>query len=135
MDAPIEHGKTFQCSIALPLHRLGNDLHENIAIIGNAPENPEACLDVIINHINNNNRVHQVFPKLELETVRKEYILAKRPLSNDKEPSIRAIGVGGSIIGKRYSGIVLDDIQDFDNTYSETERKKLWTRQAPAAQE
>ena len=128
MDAPIEHGKTFQCSIALPLFRLGNNLHENIAIIGNAPENPEACLDVIINHINNNDRVHQIFPKLELDTVRKEYILAKRPLSNDKEPSIRAIGVGGSIIGKRYSGIVLDDIQDFDNTYSETERRKLWTR-------
>lgn len=127
-DAPIEHGKTFQASIALPLWKLGNDHFENIAIIGNATENPQACLEVITNQINDNPRVHEIFPTLEIVKQKQEFIRVKRGLTTDKEPSIAAIGVAGSIIGKRYSGIVLDDIQDFDNTYSETERQKLWTR-------
>lgn len=127
IDAPIEHGKTFQMSILRPLYLLGKNQYETIALISNTGDLPERCLDVITQQILHNPRVTEVFPALKLREKTKTQITVDRGSSTEKDPSILAIGVMGSIIGRRFSTIILDDVQDFSNTFSENERKKLWT--------
>lgn len=127
LACPIEHGKTTNFSIARPLWLLGNQPHHTLAILGNATENPERCLGVIRTHIEQNPRVKEVFPDLELIEATKSQITVKRPPTLDKDPSIIAMGVGGSIIGRRWSGLILDDFIDFQNSWTHGERRKLWS--------
>ena len=132
IDAPVEHGKTFQVSIGRTLWQLGRNVQETIAIISNTSELPEMCLAIIRDAIVDNVRVHQVFPALKVARFGRSKVgnlalTVERGPVHDKDPSVVAMGMNGSIIGRRWSILKTDDIQDMANTWTEHERRKTTT--------
>ena len=124
-DCPVEHGKTTLVSIVLPSWEIGVNPSAMLAIIGNAPRRPRECLATIKNTILYNPKYKEVFPHIKLMRATRDEIVVDREVTSDAGPSILAIGIGGSIIGSRLTGIVLDDIQDWENTYSDNQKRRL----------
>lgn len=52
-------------------------------------------------------------------------ITVERSVSTQRDASIIAIGITGTIIGRRWTGAILDDFQDFDSTWTHEQRTKL----------
>lgn len=126
IDAPVEHGKTLQFSVARVLWLLGKNPNHSISIVGNAIEHPMRCLSVIRQYIEDSDEVHEIFPDLKLRQDTKQEITIERPMSVHRDPSVIAIGITGTIIGRRWTGCILDDIQDFFNTYTHEQRQRLF---------
>ena len=126
LDAPVEHGKTMSMSVARPLWLLGKNPHHSIAIVGNAVEHPMRCLGTIRQYIEDSDELHEVFPDLKLKQDTKNEVTVERGTSAQRDASIIAIGISGTIIGRRWTGCILDDIQDFENTWTHEQRMKLW---------
>jgi len=127
LDAPVEHGKSFQMSVARPLWLIGNNPYHTLAIVSNSIDHPIRCLELIRQHLMHNDRLHEVFPNLKLKQNTKTDVTIERGNTSLKDPTLLAVGIGGMIIGRRFSGLILDDIQDFDNTYTHEQRRKLWS--------
>jgi hypothetical protein len=132
VDAPWGHGKSFQVSIARKLFQLGVNCNENIGMVSNAPELAEQYVDVIRTNIESNERCHKVFPHLRIDKFGRSRgnlrLTVERPPSNLKDPSIVAIGIEGSIPGRRWSILDTDDFLDIDSTWTEQARRKTTTR-------
>lgn len=126
LDAPVEHGKTFSMSVARPLWLLGNNPNHSLAIVGNALEHPMNCLGTIRQYIEYSDELHEVFPDLKLRKDTKTEITVERGVTAQRDASIIAIGITGTIIGRRWTGVILDDIQDLENTWTHEQRQKLW---------
>lgn len=127
-DAPIAHGKTTQFSVIRPIFALGRDPFEQMALVSSAPELPMRALRVIRNHIEENERLHRVFPKLRLEESTQKSITVARGRTTDKDASIAAMGIEGQILGRRWSWLITDDILRLDTTYTDASRVKVWER-------
>lgn len=126
IDAPVEHGKTQSLSVGRVLWLLGNNHNHSIAIVGNAVEHPMRCLGVIRQYIDESEELHEVFPDLKLKQDTKNEITIERGTSVHRDASLIALGITGTIIGRRWTGVILDDIQDFENTWTHEQRLKLW---------
>ena len=129
-DAPIEHGKTGQFSIARPLFELGRNPNQLIAIVSATPELPRRSLGVVRQHLEENDRLKAVFPRLRLVEDAKFAITVERPAGLAKDASIVAMGIEGAILGRRWTWLVTDDILRLATTWSDHEREKTWQRLA-----
>lgn len=132
-DAPIEHGKTMQVSMLRNVRRIGQDSLQTGAILSNSAEIPEMVLEMIATHIENNTRLHRVYPDLRIAKFKRSktgnlYLTVERPASLAKDPTIVALSINGTIQGRRWTFLSSDDIQDLDNTWTEHERRKTSTR-------
>jgi hypothetical protein len=124
VKAPVEHGKTQNWSVMRPAWLLGKNLNHSIAIVSNSIDHPIRCLRNIRETIEHNERYHEVFPWVKLEQNTQTEITVRRPRSKKRDPSLIAFGIGGSIIGRRWTGVILDDILDFDSTWTHEGRLK-----------
>lgn len=127
--APVEHAKTQQIAVAKALHLIGQDPSRRGAIISNTAKMARKSLNGIRTHIEENTRVHEVFPDLkpsqrEGDPWGQQQITVQRgTIAND--PTLQAVGAFGDIVGSRLDFIIVDDILDFENTRTEEQRKKL----------
>lgn len=117
---------TMQMSVARVLWLLGNNHNHSIAIVGNAVEHPMRCLGVIRQFIEDSDELHEVFPDLKLKQDTKNEITVERGTTVHRDASVIALGITGTILGRRWTGCILDDIQDFDNTWTHEQRIKLF---------
>jgi hypothetical protein len=125
--AHIESGKTTQLSILRTVWELGRDPTLRFVILSNTGGQATKIVQAISNYIKNSEDVHRIFPDLvpdpdgpwtttELKVKRK---------NSAKDPSVRAVGVHGALVGGRVDRLVIDDILDQENTESEAARKKV----------
>lgn len=131
---PPEHGKTWQLGFVRMIWELGRDVQRSFAHFSGTADIPDANLEQVAKHIHKNDKVHQVFPHLRVANFKRTKggtlaLWVERPNEHtDRDPSIRAAGILGQIMGWRLDGILMDDVLDFDNTYTRGQRQKLKDR-------
>lgn len=128
IDAPIESAKTTHFSMILPLFTLGRNPNELIANVSSTPELPRRSLGVIRRHIEENERLHRVFPRLKLVEDTRHTITVERSLGMSKDPSFVACGIEGAILGRRWTLLITDDVLRFASTWTRESREKIWRR-------
>ncbi len=126
LHAPIEHGKSEQMSIIRPLWLIGRNPNIRIAIISatNSAQ-AEKFLQTITRHILQNPRYREVFPHIRPgRPWGQGAISVKRPAFH-KDRTIQVTGTFGPINGSRLDLIILDDLLSFENTFTESSRRKV----------
>jgi hypothetical protein len=132
--APPEHGKTFHGVFVRFIWELGNNIHLQLMHVSATGVVPEGTLRRAAHHIANNARVREVFPGLRIARFGREQAnnlalwLERGGMHTDRDPNWVALGMRNQIHGRRTDGVVLDDILDFDNTYTPAARKKTTGR-------
>lgn len=127
-DAPVEHGKSTQFGIVRHSFRLGQNPAEMLAHISNSTVIPYRAVQKVAEIVESNERFHRTFPTVQVERAMVDQLWLARPASLAMHPSLVGIGIAGAIIGTRYTGILTDDVLDFDNTYSKQEQDKVFNR-------
>ncbi len=123
----ISSGKTNQLSIFRTVWELGRDPSLRFVILSNTSSIATKIVKSIASLIKNNAKVKEIFPGLvpdpdgpwtntELQVLRK---------GSAKDPSVRAVGVHGSLTSARVDRLIVDDILDPENTDTEAKRKSL----------
>lgn len=118
--ASVEHAKTQQIAVGGALHAIGTDTSLRVAIIANSGTQSGKTLGLLRKHIQENDRVKEVFPDLEPtdkdgEPWHNTALTVKRDTFS-KDPTVQALGVQGRILGSRLDLIIVDDVLDFENT-------------------
>jgi hypothetical protein len=123
----INSGKTTQLSILRSIWELGNDPNLRILILSNTASIATKIVKAIAALIEDNEAVHAIFPKLEPKPNASWTTteLTVRRSSFAKDPSVRAVGVHGSLTSARVDRLIVDDILDPENCATEASRKKL----------
>ena len=134
--APIEHGKSEQRCIALPLWLIGVDPTLRIAIISDTSAQARKFLGAIKQYLLTDPDYHRVFPWVRPETRpgregywRDDAIVVERAVIS-KDPTVQALGLREAFQGSRLDVILGDDIQNFDDTRTTYQRAKTvewWT--------
>lgn len=136
--APIGHGKTNQIPIGRTIYGLGKNPRLRYALCCATYEQAAERVGAIRQHIESNELVHRIFPKLFRARRRgapwgAKAIEIERP-TKPKNASVTAFGVGSkSITGGRFDRILLDDVVDEETSATEEQRAKLtqwWDRKA-----
>lgn len=122
----ISSGKSTQLSILRTVFLLGNNPRRRFVILSATEALAKKILGAIANLIVNSDAVRRIFPDLRQDQ--------KGPWSttelkverdgNAKDPSVLAVGVGGSLIGVRTDDLIIDDILTPENTATTEQRKK-----------
>lgn len=133
----INSGKTTQLSILRTVWELGRDPTLRFVILSNTSSIAAKIVKSIADYITDNDEVHKIFPELkpdpkgswtgtELTVVRNNVgANGKKRRNNAKDPSVRAVGVHGSLTSGRVDRLIVDDILDPENVTTEASRKKL----------
>jgi len=125
---PVSTGKTFlMTSVALWL--LGNEPSERWAIVSGGQAQAKKILKMISDYITDpelSSDLALVFPKLTkspnaADAWASHQITVARP-PGIRDPSVVAIGIKGKIVGSRISGLLADDLLDFQNTRTKEAR-------------
>lgn len=125
--ASVEHGKTQQV-VGKVLHMLGRNPNLRGALVSSTSGQAEKVLRQIRTHIESNPRVREVFPYLRPSTREEDpwhatQITCERTTIS-KDPTLQALGMAGPLVGSRLDFLILDDVEDFENTRTEAQRKK-----------
>lgn len=115
--APPGVGKSVQITQIRLLWELCRDPNKCFIIISRSEQIAKRNLQVIRDTIQNNARFKKVFPNISIDP--KNNNSTQITLVNRNEgiadPSIIAIGIGTSLMGRRADGIIIDDCQDSSN--------------------
>lgn len=127
--APPGHGKT-NWLIYFCCWFLGRNPHLHIGYVSNTATLAQNASLAVRDTIASSPEHHQVFPdsipnRTKVWSV-EEWFLS-RPQISDKNPTFTAVGIQGSIIGKRFDLIILDDVCDENNMATEIQREKVRT--------
>lgn len=123
----INSGKTTQLSILRAVWELGCNPNLRFLILSNTASIATKIVKAISALIVDNEAVHCIFPKLrpkENGTWTTTDLTVERS-SFAKDPSVRAVGVHGSLTSARVDRLIVDDILDPENVATEASRKKL----------
>lgn len=123
----INSGKTTQLSILRTVWELGRDPTLRIVILSNTAAIAIKIVKSIAQLIERNDTVKAIFPHLEPHPDgpwNNAELTVNRPRS-PKDPSVRAVGVHGSLTSGRVDRLIVDDILDPENVATEASRKKL----------
>ena len=127
--APVGHAKTQQIAVGRTLWHLGRDPNLRIAVVGNTSTQAEKILRSLRSHLERNERLRQVFPKLSRSTREEDpwhaTMLTVERTTTSKDPSLQAIGAHGPVNGSRLDRIIIDDLVDFENSRTAEQRTKL----------
>ncbi len=131
---PVGSSKTF-CMAGLTLWLLGNDPTARGAILSATQTQAMKPFSMVQDYLQDDRgaypELHLVFPDLQPSTRAKDpwtqtKLVVDRP-PGIRDPSLVAIGVGGSLPGARLSWILVDDLLDEENTGSYAARQKVHT--------
>lgn len=129
---PVGSSKTY-CMAALTMWLLGQDPTERGAVISSTQGQAAKPVALVRDYIANKNDEHPelrlVYPRLrpsphEDDPWTQTKLVVARP-SGIRDPSLTAVGVGGSLPGSRLSWILVDDILDEANTLTLESRNSV----------
>lgn len=134
---PRDHGKSEIFCLSYPLRRICEDPNVRILVVQKRATEAEKTLAVIKQELESNVRLKAYYSSHWDETVghrdisnqsgqvefagkkegawQQSRIYCKRT-RRGKDPTVEAVGVGGAITGGHYDIIILDDIEDDENT-------------------
>lgn len=116
---------TQQVSIARPLFELGRNPNLRIAIIQSTGVLARDILRSIAGHIENNPRLHEVFPALTPGDLWTQTALSVTREYGVKDPSIQVRGAFSKILGVRIDRLIADDILTLDYTRTKHMRDRM----------
>ena len=118
-------GKTAQIT-AMLLYAIGRNPNIRIVVLGNTHDQAKKIVRSVRQYIERSESFHEVFPDcVKSEHWTDDSFTVKRD-SFSKDPTVRAYGVHGSVLGSRIDLLVLDDIVDHENSATPAARKKLY---------
>ena len=115
--APRGHGKTVQI-IGRVIWELGHNPNLRIKIIAAADDKAKEILGLIRDYISDSDKVHEIFPHLEIDSKRGDRVtdfFVKRTIKQ-RDPSVDAAGVLSAGAGGRADLLVCDDVVDLKNS-------------------
>ena len=141
IEAPKSHGKT-TISLGVLLWIIGRDTNIRMKLFTQSEEKARERLTVIANMIVSNKMVKLVYPHLKAHPKgpwHKTAITVDRD-SNDKDPTVEAGGIMGSVEGGRADLVWFDDISDFRTAmiypqHREAIKKKVYAEILPMLEE
>lgn len=116
---------TQQVSIARPLFELGRNPNLRIAIIQSTGVLARDILRAIAGHIENNPRLHEVFPELKPGDLWTQTAITVNREYGIKDPSIQVRGAFSKILGVRIDRLYADDILTLDYTRTKHMRDRI----------
>lgn len=143
---PRDHGKSEIYSIAYPLRRICEDPNVRILIVQKTATEAEKTLQVIKAELERNRPLKAYYAPHWEATVgqrdisnatglteregRKESAWQRRRIyvkrtRIGKDPTVEAVGIGGAITGGHFDVIVLDDVEEDENTKTSERLKSL----------
>lgn len=143
---PRDHGKSEIFAISYPLRRVCEDPNVRILIVQKTATEAEKTLGVIKRELEANRGLKAYYRPHWLATVghgdianaggqvdvdgRKEGAWQQRRIyvrrtRRGKDPTVEAVGVGGAITGGHFDVILLDDVEDDENTKTEERLRSL----------
>lgn len=123
---PPEHGKSMHFSVWLPLWALARRPNTRICIVSATASQAAKFGRVIRETIERNPVFRRVFPHLIPAHPWTDTLLTVKRDMISKDPSIQCVGVDGAILGARVDLLILDDVLTPQNTYTATQREKLF---------
>lgn len=129
--APRSHAKSTVFTVNYPTWRIGKNPNIRIIIVGSAATQSQSFLREIKGHLEQNTKYHELFGNLspggDKNPVKwtDSEIIVKRSNHKLKDPTVTAVGAGGTILSKRADVIICDDILSPDNTRTFEQRQKL----------
>lgn len=124
---PTGFSKTYSLS-AYGMYKLGQDNTTRGVVISNSQDQAEKPVSLIRDYIEESADLRLVFPNLRRNEDDERWTQSKLVIERPhgiRDPSIRAIGYGGRILGSRLNWILVDDLLDEVNTSTAEQRKKL----------
>lgn len=122
----VESGKSQQMAIGRVLFELGKNPELRTAIISNTFIQARDRVDTVAKYILSSEPLHAVFPGLQADVPWTSGAITVKRQIPKKDPSIRAVGVHGNILGARLDLVIMDDILDFENTRTPRMRQDVW---------
>lgn len=130
--AAIESGKTAQITIARVLWEIGRNPRLRIAIMSATETQAKKVVSTIARYILESREFHMVFPHVRPSTRHGEAWTETRitvdRIGQLKEPTVQAVGDKSSIHGARIDLGIVDDLNNYANTASESQRVEVWNR-------
>lgn len=129
--APVGHGKSSQITRWRLLYEIGKNPNIRIGVISVSKSGvPTKFLSAIKADIERNKWLRLVFPNLRPSTSGQRLwgergIIVERA-DNVPDPTIQMFGLYGKILGSRLDLVVIDDICNMENTFTEHSREKMW---------
>jgi hypothetical protein len=140
---PRGHGKSSHLSVGYPAWLIAQNHNIRIVICSNTADVAQKMLRGVLNIIENNPRYQEfarycdpnhigVIPKMRQFGSRKveenwsgRSVTIDRDDINLKDPTLQALGLFGSVVGRRADVVIADDIVDQKNSATEEQRQKI----------
>ena len=124
--APRGHGKSTICDVAYILWRLVNDQNLRILIASKTIRQAILFLAEVKQHMEINPNFRWLFGDWVYQDEWKENQIRIPRSKIMKEPTITAIGMGGSLPTWHFDLIIVDDIHDLNNARTPGQREQVW---------
>jgi hypothetical protein len=124
----VEAGKTTQMSIGRVLFELGKNPNLRVVVCSNTGGQAQKICMMIAKYIEQSEELHEVFPHLKKARGlpwNQNQLYVQRE-TKAKDPSVQTLGIHGNILGSRIDLLIMDDLLDYENTVSPTQREDLW---------
>lgn len=130
--APIESAKSSLITIGRALFELGRDPSKRIVILSNTATQAQTLTRAIGRYIEQSEELREVFPALRPGTpwaIDSGMLTVARD-GTAKDPSVRAVGLHGALTSARVDLLIIDDVVDPENSFTEGGRQKTinWVR-------
>ena len=128
LAAPRSHSKTTTFSIKYPLWRIKQDRNIRILLVSGVYSQAASYLREIVGNIERNVNYIEWAGNLKpakLEKWTDSEIIIDRDNLQLKDPTISAVGIGGTVLSKRVDEIVCDDLLTPENTRTLEQRQKV----------
>jgi predicted phage terminase large subunit-like protein len=122
--APRGHGKSTVGTIIFSLWKILVDPDVRILIVSNTDRQAKAFLREIKAHLESD-KIINLFGNLQGSKWTDEEITLANRSKIFKEATITTLGASGAVITKHFDVLIADDLVDFENARTETQRAKL----------
>lgn len=119
---------TSQLSILRLLYMIGRNPNIHIALVSKTGSTSGKSARAIKEYIERNEDLREIFPELLPGNKWEDSFFTVKRSSFSKDPTVQALGLGGTLIGSRVDVLVFDDILDDENTRTPNERLKVYRR-------
>lgn len=127
--SPPGHAKTSWISIFFSAWYIGRNQSHHIILASNTAKQAYKPSVAVRSIVADNKHYARLFSQVRPDQIKgwgQDEWFVKRPNEADKDATMFAVGVGGPIIGARANLLILDDVNDQENTSSEGQRTKVW---------
>ncbi len=125
--APRDHGKSIILTVAYVIWRVIKNPNIRILIVSNSATAASKMMNGIKSHFESNKILRAIFGNYVGKQWSNEAItVSKRTQVGLREPTISVVGVYGTIVSGHFDLIIPDDLCDFENTRTKSQRDKLW---------